>query len=283
VKLTWIEPIDAVSYTVKRSTVHGGPYAVVAGNVKISSFTDETAQRGQLYFYVVSARNTSGEGADAREIATCSGLPAPWKQKDIGQVKLPGKTNFDGQVFTIEGAGSSIGGTNDQLQFAYLPLEGDGTITVRHVPQVSSQHLQFGLLMRETTSPDSAQVVYLIQCGGSNGTKGWSTVLMARASAGANSTEAAINNIGAPTVTEGRLLEPCWLRLQRAQNTFTASFSLDGTQWTQIGTTIAALKKSLLVGIGTCSRLESPNASATTTVMMDHVSATGQTKPADGK
>jgi hypothetical protein len=274
---------DVTNYAVKRSSIHGGPYAVVAGEVKSASFMDKTAQSGKVYYYVISAKNTEGEGADSSETAICAGLPALWMQQDVGQVRLPGWSKFDGQMFTIEGAGSSIGGTSDQLQLAYMPMEGDGTIVVRYVPQVSSQHLQFGLLMRESTAPNSAQVAFLIQRGGKDAARGWEMVLMQRPSTGANTTESAVENLGSPIVTEGRLLQPCWLRLERAGNTFTASLSSDGTQWTQIGTTSAILKKGLLVGIGACSRLESPNASATTTVMMDHLSVTGWANLADGK
>ncbi|HEY8750116.1 MAG TPA: alginate lyase family protein [Tepidisphaeraceae bacterium] len=283
VKLTWIEPIDASSYTVKRSAIHRGPYEVVDRNVKGSSYTDKSAQSGKVFYYVVSATNASGEGADGCQAAISAGLPAPWKQKDIGPVRRPGGSKFDGQVFTVEGGGSAIGGSNDELQFAYVPMEGDGTITARHVPQVSSQHAEFGFLMRESTKPDSAQVACLIQRGGGAGAGAWSTVLMARPTSGANLVEAAVRNVDAPTVSQRRLLQPCWLRLERKGNTFTGSFSLDGNQWAQIGTTNASLNKGLLVGIGACSRIKSQNASVTTTVMMDHVSVMGWTNPVDGK
>jgi hypothetical protein len=171
------------------------------------------------------------------------------------------------------------GGTNDQLQFACFPMTGDGSITARYVPQVSSQHLQFGLMMRETTSPDSAHVACLIE----RGAKGWETRVIVRPSAGANTIEASAQDLGLPTVTQGRLLEPCWLRLTRGGNSFTASFSSDGKEWTQIGAATPSLNATLLLGIGTCSRLTSQNASASTTIMLDHVSATGWTGSIDGK
>ncbi|HEX3357500.1 MAG TPA: alginate lyase family protein [Tepidisphaeraceae bacterium] len=280
IKLTWIESVDAVSYTVKRADTRGGPYSVVAKDVKGSTYTDKAVKPGQVYYYVASATNASGESADAYETSACAGLPTPWKQQDIGHPVPPGWTQFDGRVFTVEGGGSAIGGTSDQLQFAYLPLDGDGAITVRHVPQVSSQHLQFGLLMRETTDADSAQIACLIQ----RADRGrWATTLLTRPTTGAGSAEIATQPLDAPTVTQGRLLQPCWLRLTRAGKTFTASFSTDGKEWMRIGSTDAGLKSHLLVGIGACSRLVSPNASATTTVMMDQVSVTGWNPPSGGK
>jgi hypothetical protein len=282
IKLTWIEPIDAGICTVKRAMARGGPYAIVAKDVKGSSYTDKTIAAGKVNYYVVSASNALGESADAREVGICAGMPTAWKQQDIGNVVAGGWSKFDGEMFTVEGGGSNIGGTDDQLQFAYTVMDGDGAIMGRYVPQVSSQHLKFGLIMRENAAADSADVAYLIQRGG-GGRGGWSTVLMARPTAGGNAAEVTVQPLETPTVTQGRLLQPCWLRLGRAGNVFTASFSIDGKEWTQIGTTTVALKGPLLVGIGACSRLVSPNASATTTVMMDNVSVTGWANPAEGK
>ncbi len=283
IKLNWIEPIGAASCNLKRATTPGGPYVVVAKDVRTSSCTDPTVEPGKVYYYVASASNAAGESADARETAICAGLPAPWKRQDVGQAVVPGSTQFDGRMFTLEGGGSAIGGTGDQMQFAYMPLQGDGTITVRYVPQVSSQHLQFGILMRESANADSAQVAFLIQRGGRAGPGGWSMVLLSRTNTGAAAMEVASSNLEAPTVNEGRLLQPCWLRLARAGNVFTASFSTDGKQFAQVGTTSASLKSGLLAGLGACSRLISPNASASTTVMVDDVSVSGWQPPANGK
>ena len=132
----------------------------------------------------------------------------------------------------------------------YAPLDGDGTITIRYVPQISSQHLQFGILMRETTDADSAQIVCLIQRGGRTQGGRWNTVLSARPATGADTSQIATQSLGAPTVTEGRLLQPCWLKLTRDVNTFTASFSTDGKQWSKIGSAVVPLGSQLLVGIG---------------------------------
>ncbi len=283
IKLTWIESIGATSYTVKRSSTRGGPYMVVAKDVKRGSYTDKTVQPGQVYYYTASATNPSGEGPDAYETGTCAGLPSPWKQLDIGHVTQSGSSQFDGQMFTIDGAGSAIGGTSDQLQFAYMPLEGHGTITIRYVPQISSQHLQFGILMRETTDADSPQIACLIERGGRTQGGRWNTVLIARPTTAADTSQIATQSLGAPTVTEGRLLQPCWLMLARDTNTFNASFSTDGKLWSKIGSTVVPLRSQLLVGIGACSCLVSPNASATTTVMADQVSVTGWVNPDGGK
>ena len=91
-----------------------------------------------------------------------AGLPAPWAQHDVGSIKVPGFTLFDGSTFRLEAAGADIGGDGDQLQFAYVPLNGDGSITARFVPQVPSQFAKIGVMIRETLAADSAQASLLI-------------------------------------------------------------------------------------------------------------------------
>jgi regulation of enolase protein 1 (concanavalin A-like superfamily) len=65
-------------------------------------------------------------------------------------------------------------------------------------------------------------------------------------------------------------MAPFWLRLSRAENTFTASFSPDGQTWTIVGSTNLALKPRLETGLAGCSRIK-----VSTTVMFDHVSIPG--------
>ncbi|MFL1671417.1 hypothetical protein ABTW76_00005, partial [Paenibacillus dendritiformis] len=47
----------AKAYHVKRATSPGGPYAMLASNVKGTSYTDKAVTNGVTYYYVVSAVN----------------------------------------------------------------------------------------------------------------------------------------------------------------------------------------------------------------------------------
>ena len=76
VSLTWAASATATSYHVKRSTVSGGPYTVVAMPTTTSS-TDAGLTNGTTYFYVVSALNANGESGNSLEgSATPTGATA---------------------------------------------------------------------------------------------------------------------------------------------------------------------------------------------------------------
>ena len=63
VDLAWPAATNAVSYNVKRATLNGGPYVFLA-NVTATNYTDTDLTNGTTYYYVVSATNGFGEGAE---------------------------------------------------------------------------------------------------------------------------------------------------------------------------------------------------------------------------
>lgn len=71
--LNWMAAVGAATYNVKRSTVSGESYAVVATNVAGLSHTDTGLTNGTTYYYVVSAQGPAGESADSTEANTVAG------------------------------------------------------------------------------------------------------------------------------------------------------------------------------------------------------------------
>ncbi|PGK30377.1 hypothetical protein CN907_27725, partial [Bacillus anthracis] len=67
--LTWTSDNNAISYNVKRSTNKGGPYTIIATNVRENSYTDLDVENGSTYFYTVSAINAAGESENSNEIS----------------------------------------------------------------------------------------------------------------------------------------------------------------------------------------------------------------------
>lgn len=68
IDLTWSASGGATGYYVKRSTSSGGPYTIVASPTG-TSFNDAGVTNGTLYYYVISALNSAGEGANSDQVS----------------------------------------------------------------------------------------------------------------------------------------------------------------------------------------------------------------------
>ncbi|HTQ40982.1 MAG TPA: alginate lyase family protein, partial [Pirellulales bacterium] len=269
--LRWIASLGASSYSVKRASQRSGPYRVEADDLVSPSFVDATAEPGHTYFYVTSASNSVGNSPDTLDMPITAGLPFPWQSRDVGQLKVLGRTRFDGQTFFVEGAGSDIGSTQDEFQFVYSPVSNDCLLTARFVPQEPSQFAKFGLMMRAGLRSDAPCVALLI-CAETNRdaeVPGWRLKLLVRDSTNPTAKEAVTGpNLDTPTVTWNRLVKPYWLRLERTGNVFTAYTSMDCQQWERLGSVDVSLVGELSCGVCVCSRL----ATVSTTAMFDNVS-----------
>jgi cellulose 1,4-beta-cellobiosidase len=83
VALSWIASTssDVVSYSAYRSTVSGGPYALVASAITGLSYSDASVQSGVTYYYVLTATDNQGqESVDSSEAKAVvpSPLEEPW-------------------------------------------------------------------------------------------------------------------------------------------------------------------------------------------------------------
>ncbi|HEX7654110.1 MAG TPA: GDSL-type esterase/lipase family protein, partial [Verrucomicrobiae bacterium] len=61
--LTWRAVPGARSYNLRRATMNGGPYTLIATNLGGLAYSDLGLLNGQSYFYVVTSVNTLGESA----------------------------------------------------------------------------------------------------------------------------------------------------------------------------------------------------------------------------
>jgi subtilisin family serine protease/subtilase family serine protease len=75
-RLAWSAGANATGYRVKRSTTSGGPYAVVASNIRTTQYLDTGLTNGVTYYYVVSSSNVLGESGDSAEASTTPRLPS---------------------------------------------------------------------------------------------------------------------------------------------------------------------------------------------------------------
>jgi len=75
ISLTWTASSGATSYHVKRSTTNGSGYTQIAAPTS-TNFTDAGLTNGTTYYYVVSALNVAGEGANSSQASAIPAAPA---------------------------------------------------------------------------------------------------------------------------------------------------------------------------------------------------------------
>ena len=254
VNLTWQAAMFATGYNVKRATVSGGPYSLLASGITSAAYADTNVFTCQPYFYAVSATDPGYESPNSSEAfgqATGS-LPPQFQTANVGAVGPPGNAYSCGGVFTVAGSGSDIWGTADSFRFVYASLTGDGEIRAR-VASVANTDAwaKAGVMIRENLTAGARNVCQVISYG--NGSS-----FQSRASAGGSSYSA--GNLG---------LAPYWVRLTRTNNTFAGYISPDGINWTVVGSTNISMAASVYGGLAVTAH----NNSLVNLSVLDNVTA----------
>jgi hypothetical protein len=245
ISLNWNAASGATGYNVKRATTGGGPYSTIA-NVTTTNYTDTSVTRGVSYYYVVSGTNSCGESYyNSMEAVASAGLPSPWFDVDIGTVGASGGAAYNNTgTFTVEGAGSDIGGTADSFNFSYVNVTNNSAIIARlAAEQVSGSDLdKVGVMMRETTNANSQVQGLILDLELSEAR------FPMRYGTGSSMIWQQIPNTFAA---------PLWFELTRTNNTFTGYVSTNSVIWIPVGTNTIPFAANYLVGLAVCSRTTS--------------------------
>src|SRR5207237_3502496 len=105
VVLNWNPSTGATGYNVKRSTTNNGPYTTIGPNVNVTNFTDTAATNGSTYYYVVSALDAGGEGANSSQATVTLAPNAPTNPSAVGgagQVALSWTPSPGAATYTIK-------------------------------------------------------------------------------------------------------------------------------------------------------------------------------------
>ncbi len=213
------------------------------------------ATSGTLVVSVAPSMNDSNPVSFA---VTTQALPTPWLDRDIGAAGVAGSATYTGGVFTVKGAGQ-ISGTADKFHFVYQPLVGDGSIVARVTSLQGVTYPQVGVMIRETLAPGSTDALVFFQPNAGD--------FVTRATTGASLTT---------QITTFYATTPYWTKLVRVGNAFTGYVSVDGTNWTQIGTpTTVAMASAAYAGLAVSSQSTATLETAT----FDNVSVIVGTTP----
>ncbi|MEU6859742.1 PQQ-dependent sugar dehydrogenase [Glycomyces sp. NPDC046736] len=174
-------------------------------------------------------------------------VPVPWSCGDVGSPVRPGAAVFEEGVWTVTGAGDDIWADADQFHFCHQVLEEDGQITARVVSQEDTNDwAKAGVMVKASTETGSPYAA-----------------LMVTPANGVHLQSGFDMDVEGPEVGA-----PVWLRLSRSGDVVAASWSTNGTTWTEIGTT--ELPGEAVVGLFVTSH----NGSTPSTVEFDSVTVT---------
>lgn len=189
---------------------------------------------------VFAYRPSSAQTSYADSFFLYQPLDTPWLGQDVSTTGLSGTAGRLGAKFVIQGGGSNLGGTSDQMHFLHQPVTGDATITARILGvDTAAYYAKAGVMIRESTA-----------VGARSASIAWGPVNQLADFNYRTNTNAS----AASTGTSRDIIDPPWLRLTRRGNVFTAYQSPDGLAWIRVGAPqTIAMASNALIGIPACS------------------------------
>jgi glucose/arabinose dehydrogenase len=248
---------------------------------------------------VNSFTNPAGAATYNATYEAVQAAPSPWQSTDVG-TPMPGSTDYapGSQSFYLDGSGADASGSTDQFHYTYQTLNGNGSIVARVRYQTTpNPSVKAGVMIKSSPTAGSAFVSALVTPDVSQNTpnlNGINCVFPSNAvGAGCDAPlPAAVPSVGqgvimqysggSKSVTSASALANFkspnkWLKLQRSGNTFTASYSSDGTNWTQISSTSVSMGNSVTIGMFVTAK----DVREYSTAAFDSVSLNGSGGPAN--
>ncbi len=250
VEVVFSEKVTAASATNRANYSLTGP----AGAVSITAATLAAGQSNVLLAvpalienatYTLVVNGITDLAAGANRIPTNSQttfVALPWTPADIGS-PAPGWITWAPGGVDVSGSGAEIGGTSDQLHFSYELRTGDFDQRVRlEGLSLTDPWAEAGLMVRETLEPGSR----------------FASVLATPSISGCYFEGRTLANFASFRSGAFPVNYPAaWLRLRRAGTLFAGYASLDGLNWTLLGSMNVALSNTVCFGFAVSSHAPS--------------------------
>jgi fibronectin type 3 domain-containing protein len=118
--LTWNPVVTSTSYNVRWASVTGGPYSLRASGIATPTYTDTGLANKTAYYYVVTAVNANGEGANSAEAQVIPTLPpispgellGPPISITSGSANLTVKASVSGRTYQLQRSDNLISWQN---------------------------------------------------------------------------------------------------------------------------------------------------------------------------
>ena len=209
----------------------------------IAAWSGFTATGGRLNVFQALLAATD-DNSTPDELAA-----AGWSHADVGATGAQGSASLSNGTFTVAGAGADVWGTADAFHYSYRTLDGDGVIVARISGiQNVNNWTKAGVMIRNSLSPSAAQAFMLVAASPVKGAP-----FQRRVADGAASV----------STTGSQATAPRWVKLVRQGTTISAYDSIDGAQWTLVGSDSFTMGSTVLVGLAVSSHVTGVNATAT--------------------
>jgi hypothetical protein len=187
VDLSWIQPLEATSYEVKRSTTSGSGYTSLSAGITTNVYTDTTAVNDTLYYYIVTASAPDAADVDSNEVLgepqaaqTGSIFDTHFKSSEgyadasdlAGQDKWKAATATGAQAFQVtDAAGSGFADSEPYTNSFNSTLGNDvyyNGLMSNNVGDEWTGSITFRLKTTATPGQDLERVIELFDASGTN-------------------------------------------------------------------------------------------------------------------
>jgi len=203
-------------------------------------------------------KSKTGNGQSPSTVQRTSGF----SDLDIGSPQLPGSVKQVENGWEIVAGGADIWEKSEQFHFVHNQVAGDFDIAVR-VEAFTPAHLysKAGLMIRESLSPDSAHLMFLVFSDNSPRNNNLGAYEMQFRSIAGGACQAVYPAIRPPAPPEFPAAYPnSWLRVQRRGDRFSAFASTNGKDWKMYG--VQTVKLSSVVHVGPALTSHNPESAA---------------------
>jgi hypothetical protein len=186
-----------------------------------------------------------------------------FRNLDIGSPRLAGSAKQVETGWDVVAGGADIWETSDQFHFAQKQIAGDFDMAVR-VESFTPAHLysKAGLMVRESLSPDSAHLMFLVFSDNSPRNNNLGAYEMQFRSVAGGACQAVYPAVRPPAPPEFPAAYPnSWLRVQRRGERFSVFASTDGKAWKVYA--VQELKLATQVYVGPALTSHNPETAAT--------------------
>ncbi len=219
------------------------------GSQAMPYFYDNSVGNSEATMTLSSVRDWTKHGVKALSL---------WLQGH--PVSVGSFTEEPGGTCTMTARGADIWGTSDEFGFVYKQLSGAGTIIAK-VESVRNTHnwAKAGVMIRDTLDPNSVHAMTVV-------TPASGVAFQRRTTRGDTSTG----------TTQAGITAPQWVKIERDMaGNVTASYSADGTAWTQLGGELITMSTPMYIGLA----LTSHDTNITCEATFSNVQITGTVGP----